>query len=337
MLEALPGSRLSLGLLFMGSIAALAIGCTSPDVTPSRDDARSMAGSAADSGRDLCEEYGWYGDGAYCDEFCPHLDPDCAGSCTADADCPPIFCASGDCATTSCVAGSCAIADDCTATLAWLQKDAYKSEAGRSTSFWPPHTTMTLTVSCGGETVREAVAVNHGTAPDALDAAGTVILERVWSDNLTGSRAELLGLADAFEGCECGNTFLSLDALDASLVNDLVAELAMYLSANLTCPDTIGGTPALVDALLSQNLDFVLANGASCSWASGASWEEGLNEALGVLAESSRATLADYHVCNNDAMLQADLFERFRAGDVSGCDGGSSLCAGPSWLYDPAR
>ncbi|MCA9489123.1 MAG: hypothetical protein KC621_04355, partial [Myxococcales bacterium] len=51
-------------------------GCSPADPSSlSRDEARSMAGSAADSGRDLCEDYGWYGDGEFCDEFCPRTDP----------------------------------------------------------------------------------------------------------------------------------------------------------------------------------------------------------------------------------------------------------------------
>ncbi|MCA9610788.1 MAG: hypothetical protein KC619_34570, partial [Myxococcales bacterium] len=75
-------------LLPLTALAALA-GCTAADPGGlSRDEARSMAGSAADSGRDLCEEYGWYGDGEYCDEFCPRTDPDCTAACAVDADCP---------------------------------------------------------------------------------------------------------------------------------------------------------------------------------------------------------------------------------------------------------
>ena len=32
--------------------------------------------------------------------------------------------------------------DSCTATLHFLQKDAYKDGAGRSSDLWPPHTTV---------------------------------------------------------------------------------------------------------------------------------------------------------------------------------------------------
>lgn len=63
---------------------ALAASCAEPaepdptDTTsdaPSKDEVRS-AGAKNDDGTDLCEEYGWYGDGI-CDSFCPLYDSDC--------------------------------------------------------------------------------------------------------------------------------------------------------------------------------------------------------------------------------------------------------------------
>lgn len=45
----------------------------------SRDDVRSF--DKADWPVDYCELYGWYGDGVYCDAFCPLPDPDCAKDC----------------------------------------------------------------------------------------------------------------------------------------------------------------------------------------------------------------------------------------------------------------
>lgn len=43
--------------------------------TVSRDEARRMGGKT-DSGSDICEVFGWYGD-EVCDLFCPESDPDC--------------------------------------------------------------------------------------------------------------------------------------------------------------------------------------------------------------------------------------------------------------------
>lgn len=48
--------------------------------TLTRDDVRGLGKS--DWPVDYCEAYGWYGDGVYCDDFCPLPDPDCASSCS---------------------------------------------------------------------------------------------------------------------------------------------------------------------------------------------------------------------------------------------------------------
>ena len=78
-----------------------------PADTPSKDDVRRMSGKG-DGGQDLCEAFGWYGDGV-CDDFCPAPDPDCGGGCEADADCgdleicvPNTTCAGLDCPTGLC-------------------------------------------------------------------------------------------------------------------------------------------------------------------------------------------------------------------------------------------
>lgn len=318
---------------------ALSLAACSNDLSNlTRDEARSMGGGSADGARDLCDDNGWYGDGAYCDEFCPRTDPDCTASCGADVDCPPLFCPAENCPTTRCVAGMCRVADECTARMRWMQKDAYVSTAGRNRNFWPPHTTMELTVTCGDEVVRVSEMVNYGTSVADVDDSGTPILSEVWSDEVGGSRADLLALADAFEGCECGTTFLSLDALDATLVGEIVGELSAYAETNLTCPDSIGGTAAIVNALATGDVDFVLTNANQCAWTSGAGWEEGLNDAMAVVVAATSETLADYHVCNNAARLQSDLFAQFRDfGSVTACAGNSSVCSGPAWFYDPSR
>ncbi len=64
---------------FLLASSLLAIGaCTeaaSSDSNPTKDDVRAMG--KQDSGRDFCEDLGWYGDGV-CDDFCLVLDSDCA-------------------------------------------------------------------------------------------------------------------------------------------------------------------------------------------------------------------------------------------------------------------
>ena len=47
-------------------------------------------------------------------------------------------------------------------------------------------------------------------------------------------------------------------------------------------------------------------------------------------------TLADYHVCNNDASLQAKLVQSYTSGgQVGSCDGQDPICHSPLWFYSP--
>ena len=115
----------------------------------------------------------------------------------------------------------------CTAVFRWLQKDAYKETAGRSSAQWPPHTTTTLRVECTsqGQTAPEVVAdvfmENYGTKPGATDANGDVILVEVaQNDAIEGSRSDLLQLVAEFQKCSCSSAtqFLSMDALQEPMI-----------------------------------------------------------------------------------------------------------------------
>ena len=228
------------------------------------------------------------------------------------------------------------VESSCEATFAILQKDAYKETAGRSSDLWPPHTTNTLTVSCDGEVVREAVAANHGTLPGAKDANGDVILQQMKAVELDGTREELESLADAFEACSCDGetTFLSLDSLSDTVVSDIVVELSQYLSDNLVCEGT---TPEeIVNHLANGEVEPAIGKLSYCSWSSGKSLEEGLDEALAAVIAATSDSLKDYHVCNNDAVLQAELVASFdETGKVVACDAAVDACRGPLWFYVP--
>ena len=192
-----------------------------------------------------------------------------------------------------------------------------------------------MTVTCGGQVVSEAIMLNHGTGPEAVDEQGTPILVEVRSETATGDRASLEALADGLRDCECGTEFLSLDALAAPEVQELVAELTAYMEANLTCPFE-GGVGLLIQALNDKDVGTFLDKADECTWASGASWSDGLDEALSYFAEESFKKLSDYHVCNNDAMIQTEMWETFAStGNVPACDTASSMCSGPRWLYNP--
>lgn len=224
----------------------------------------------------------------------------------------------------------------CSATLRVLQKDAYKSTAGRTSDLWPPHTTTVLEYSCEGDGSDSVVMANHGTLPGATDANGDVILVETRAIEVKGSEEDILDLAVAFEACECdgATTFLSLDTLEDSVAQDLLGEVVGYLQANLVCDGD--GVDQIVGALQSQDVDTALAVLPTCSWANGTSLEEGLDEAFAALLEATGDTLDGYHVCNNDASLQVGLVEGYEAsGEVGACDATGAACKGPLWFYSP--
>lgn len=228
--------------------------------------------------------------------------------------------------------------DPCTVTFEWLQKDAYKETAGRTSDLWPPHTTTKVRAVCtrldGTEDVLSSFMANHGTEPGAKDANGDVFLASVKTQRAQSTRAKVQRFLDRYEDCECGTEFLSLDSLDDALVGDVVAALVPYLSANLDC----GGDPTLETLtgwLTSGDIESLLAALPSCSWLGDESLEIGLEAAL-MEALAGSLSLDETHVCNNDAMLQASLWEAFDAdGTVSECDPGDAVCAGPTWFYIP--
>lgn len=225
--------------------------------------------------------------------------------------------------------------ETCSATFIWLQKDAYKETAGRSSSLWPPHTTTTLDIVCDGNLVRSAFRENHGTKPGAKDANGDVLLVDVGTMAANGTRAELDALANAYEACECGTKFLSMDALGDAAVQQLVKELSDYATAHLTCTGAVDAA-GLVQKLQAGDIEGVLAVLPNCTWDSGSDFSGGFDAALKKIIAAAQEALSDYHVCNNDAELQAALFDSYRqGGGVGSCDAQSPLCAGPKWFYAP--
>jgi hypothetical protein len=223
----------------------------------------------------------------------------------------------------------------CTATFTWLQKDAYKETAGRSSDLWPPHTTTQIDVSCGGQVVKSAFRENHGTKPSDKDATGALFLVPVGTMEANATWSEMEPMLSAYESCECGTGFLSMDALGDAAVQKLVAEIEQYVLAHLACTGAVDA-PGLVQKLKAGDIAGVLAVLPSCTWEAGFDWSLGFDDALGKVIAAAKETLADYHVCNNDAELQATLFDGFRkTGAVTACDGSGATCHGPKWFYAP--
>lgn len=219
--------------------------------------------------------------------------------------------------------------DPCTATFVFLQKDAYKETAGRSSALWPAHTTTVLEVSCQTSRGEQHIAPfqeNYGTKPGAKDANGDEILVKVEMDpKVVTTKApwrEMKNLVAAYESCGCDETkFLSMDKLTEQ-GKALAADIVRVLS----CP---GGEDALRSAIEESRFAEALQIVATCQVREGMS--------LDVQAQVEK-TFADQHVCNNNALLQADLFARFRDHkDASACSAQSKLCSGPKIFFDPKR
>jgi hypothetical protein len=223
----------------------------------------------------------------------------------------------------------------CTASFAWLQKDAYKDTAGRTSDLWPPHTTTTLDITCNGQVVRSAFRENHGTKPDAVDANGDVFLVKVASKDVSGQKQALEALADAYESCECSTKFLSMDSLGDETIQLVVQEISTYIVAHLTCTGSVDAN-GVVTLLQNGDIQGVLAALPSCTWESGFDLANGFDTALQKIIADAQEALADYHVCNNDAELEATLFDDFgKTGQATACNGDSTLCHGPKWFYKP--
>ncbi len=232
----------------------------------------------------------------------------------------------------------------CTAVFRWLQKDAYKSTAGRTSEAWPPHTTTVLEVHCpdanGNDQVTTAVQTNHGTAPDAVDANGTPILVEVKrSDPLPGTQGALMAFVDQYKACQCDpqTQFLSLDNVPDSTMTQIFSAVSDYVNQHLTCSGDVD-TAGLLTMIQQGDYDDAIAVLPSCTWDDGYSWSDGLQQAAQAVVANLGTTIDGYHVCNNDAQLQAGLwssFEQSGATPVAACDNTTAVCQGPAFYYNP--
>ena len=118
-------------------------------------------------------------------------------------------------------------------------------------------------------------------------------------------------------------------------MGQVLAAVQTYVQQNLQCP---GGTSPSQIASMIQSGDFGGAESAmgGCTWANGTSFEAGLSQAASAVSGDLASVLAGYHVCNNDAMLQANLFLGFQSnGSIAACDPTSDVCKGPQFFYNP--
>lgn len=229
-------------------------------------------------------------------------------------------------------------AENCSGVFIFWQKDAYKETGGRSTALWPPHTTTSLEITCDDATVGQFVHGNHGSEPGQTDANGRELLDEIARIDLAGSRQRLLALLERYQGCECEpSSFLSMSSLQDDLVESLLGAFIDLVEREIDCGDEGAETAELVAALQQQDFERALEIVPSCQWPNGDTAAP-LNEALRQVLADTQSSLADYHVCNNDAQLQAALLDRYQRGEeFEACDPSSAICQGPLWFFDPAQ
>lgn len=228
--------------------------------------------------------------------------------------------------------------DACTATFTFLQKDAYKSTAGRSSDLWPPHTTTVLDVSCQtsrGEQHMAPFKENYGTKPGAKDAQGNDILVKVDMDpsivTVKAPWGEMKKLVASYQSCGCDEKeFLGLDTIDAE-GKGLLEKLAPILD----CPDS---NEALLLALKEKRFEDAKRMATACKIKDGVTPAQ-LSQAIAEVDAEVKRTFSEHHVCNNNALLQMDLFARFRDHeDATACDPHDrALCYGPKLFFNPKK
>jgi hypothetical protein len=228
--------------------------------------------------------------------------------------------------------------ESCIASLHWLQKDAYAKYPGRTTELLPSHTTTRLIVECRRDGAEEAERVatvdhaNHGTAPDTVSADGVPMLVEEVTQTAKGTRAELTALATAMQSCECdaegGTQFLSTHVPDAE-----------FLTAVASSLDGSTGCEPLVEALRASGdaMSHALPEAAAqCHPAPPDTVPTVFTRTMKQELEARGDRPSDYHVCNNDARLQGELFRRFATEHiVVRCDAGSPICRDPKFYLDP--
>ena len=227
----------------------------------------------------------------------------------------------------------------CTAVLTFGQKDAYLDTAGRKNPLLPVHTSTKLEITCPDDTTPSFAWEddNHGTSFAAKDAQATPILDIVTSLSIELSKSQA-GLATMkYAGCECDDTFFSLDTLTTEGLAAIAGNLQQYLDENVYCDDNRARLDADLTAPLSAEkvLDLVGAmNDGACRFISG-DWQDAFTHALAEFG-------SQHHVCNNDASLQKAWFTALgqwaadgTGGDMPDCRQYDALCAPPVLYYSP--
>lgn len=222
-------------------------------------------------------------------------------------------------------------------TLTVLQKDAYSDAAGRSSDLWPPHTTTVLQwAGEDGGGSDSTVQLNHGTAPGEMNSQGEVFLVTTKVYQFSGSKSDMEALQSAYEDAVCDNgesKFLNLTEGEGVLEKVFLMELRdlVFSDDTFTCSGSVN-KDSLIAFMEAGDIHKILEEIHKCTWTS-ADWLIAFEEALGKAIMDLGHVVDEYHVCNNDAIMQVELVKSFiSTGEVQAPSGD---CNGPEWLYVP--
>jgi len=218
-----------------------------------------------------------------------------------------------------------------TGTLTVLQKDAYSNIAGRTSNLWPPHTTTVFKWENGTE-----VQLNHGTAPDEVDAQGNPFLVVTKIYTFTGTKSQMEALQQAYKKAVCDDDhhkFLDFndatDVLESSFLDGLKEYIAK--DASFTCSGSVS-KDLLITLFEAGEFAKVITELPNCSW-NQESWKLAILSVLNDVLLSLGHKISDYHVCNNDAAMQVDLIKNFiNTGKVITP---KKTCIAPMIFYNP--
>lgn len=222
-------------------------------------------------------------------------------------------------------------AEKYTGTLTVLQKDAYSNIAGRTSNLWPPHTTTVFKWENGTE-----VQLNHETAPDEVDAQGNPFLVVTKVYTFTATKSQMEAIQKAYKEAVCddeNHKFLGLDDTKGVLESSFLNGLKEYIAndASFTCNGTVS-KDSLIALFESGEIAKVIAELPNCSWEQ-ESWKLAILSVLFDVLKSFGHNISDYHVCNNDALMQVNLIKNFiNTGKVTVPH---KTCIAPMIFYTP--
>ena len=107
----------------------------------------------------------------------------------------------------------------------------------------------------------------------------------------------------------------------------VIGQSLAYTQAHLICTGTTT-TAQLIADIQSGDYDDAATAFQDCSW-------DDPNAAASEIG-TLNAGLSQYHVCNNDAILETQQWETFvNTGNVVACDNTQTICQTPTWFYNP--